>query len=165
MSRASGMVPLSDPSTTPDDPLHAGPFEAMRENYHLLRELLGEILSPFEILPSDLNALRRISRGPLRPGEISDRCQLSPAAVTDLLDRLETKGLLLRERDPGDRRATQVRITPKGRALVKAAGERYFRFLEEVLGELSPSGRRALESSSSELREILSRRSAVRRGP
>lgn len=45
--------------------------------------------------------------------------ETDPAAVTRLLDRLETKGLVVRERSTTDRRVVHVRATPVGTAMAE----------------------------------------------
>ena len=59
----------------------------------------------------------------LRPSELADRLQVSKQSVNDLLHDLEARGYLVREPDPGDRRARVVRLTDRGRALEDAAYE------------------------------------------
>lgn len=57
--------------------------------------------------------------------------------VMVICDALERKGLLVRERDPRDRRANRLRLTDEGqRRLVEAypAVERLYAFLPEVVG-------------------------------
>jgi DNA-binding MarR family transcriptional regulator len=49
--------------------------------------------------------------------DLAREVYLTAGAVTGLLDRLEAKELLRRERDPNDRRALRVWLTPAGRAL------------------------------------------------
>jgi DNA-binding MarR family transcriptional regulator len=59
----------------------------------------------------------------LTAGELAEAASLSPGAVTTVLDRLERMGLVLRTRDPTDRRRVLVELTPKARELAfKAYG-------------------------------------------
>ena len=61
-----------------------------------------------------------------------------------LLDELEGDGLIIRERDPADRRAHTVRLTPAGEAR-HAAAQADIRAMEvELLGDLSATERRCL---------------------
>ncbi|PRX95476.1 DNA-binding MarR family transcriptional regulator [Allonocardiopsis opalescens] len=48
--------------------------------------------------------------GPLTAGELGLRSGLAPASVTGVIDRLERRGFVSRERDPRDRRRVVVRI-------------------------------------------------------
>lgn len=48
--------------------------------------------------------------------ELADRLRLEKSTVSRLVADLERKGLLERERDPGNRRVYQLRLTPAGRA-------------------------------------------------
>lgn len=51
-------------------------------------------------------------------GEIARRISLSHATVTDILDRLETKNLILRVRSNLDRRQVFIKITPKAKDII-----------------------------------------------
>ncbi len=48
------------------------------------------------------------------PGFLASRLNLENSSMTGLLDRLEKKGLLVREPNPNDRRGILVFLTPEG---------------------------------------------------
>ena len=58
---------------------------------------------------------------PLSLSELSRRIELDPATLSRLLKRLETAGLVRRDRDPKDERALAVALTPRGRELREQA--------------------------------------------
>ena len=72
--------------------------------------------------PSDLNAMGHVagSPAPLGPTDLAGRLGMSPAATTELVDRLERAGHLLRERDLVDRR--RVRLVPSASARTAVIG-------------------------------------------
>ncbi len=83
----------------------------------------------------DLQVLRLLlSTGPLRVGEIASSRSSSVATVSARLDRLERRGLVVRERPPGDRRAVVASVTQIGSetALVSK------REREKILQRLDP---------------------------
>lgn len=51
--------------------------------------------------------------------ELSQSTLLAKASLTGILDRLENKGLVERLAVPKDRRATHIRLTPKGETLYR----------------------------------------------
>lgn len=51
---------------------------------------------------------------PRRMGQIAEALNTQPSTITAAADALEAKGLLVRERDPNDRRAWQLRLTEAG---------------------------------------------------
>ena len=55
--------------------------------------------------------------------QIAERLALAPHALSPLLERLETAGLVARQRSAPDRRVVRVRCTPGGAALEAAASE------------------------------------------
>ena len=61
------------------------------------------------------------ARGDLLSGALAKGMSLSPATVTGILDRLESRGLVVRERRVEDKRTVVVRLTPAGRELIGQA--------------------------------------------
>jgi DNA-binding MarR family transcriptional regulator len=56
-----------------------------------------------------------------KPSVLARSMMLSPAGMTNRLDRLEALGLISRRDDPGDRRSSLVVLTSQGRRVVDAA--------------------------------------------
>src|SRR6516225_3052245 len=80
-----------------------------------LRETSQETLAPWDITPSHLRALRVLSRhGAMRLSALSEHLRIAPRSTTEVVDALESRGLVQRQRDPGDRRATLVEVTEHG---------------------------------------------------
>jgi MarR family transcriptional regulator for hemolysin len=52
--------------------------------------------------------------------ELAGLIETDPMTVSGLVERLESKGLVVRVTDPGDSRAKIVKITDKARSMVKA---------------------------------------------
>ncbi len=59
--------------------------------------------------------------GPCPMRNIAEHLQISPQAVTGLIDSLEAEGLLVRERHPTDRRKTLIRLNDHAKDHVKTA--------------------------------------------
>ena len=75
-------------------------------------------------------------RQPVTPSWIAQHVQLSPSTVIGILDRLEAKGLIQRERDRKDRRLVQVSLTEPGKGLVASAPSPLQDTLAEALNAL-----------------------------
>lgn len=148
------------PRPPPGDPLEGEQLEDPRASFYALRRLLAQILQPFDLGVAEYKALRLISKGPTRPSAISYHSEISPSATTELLDRLEQRGLLQRAPDPSDRRATLLTLTRQGERLQREAARAYRSFLDGVTHELTREGLSALQRGSRELRTILERRLA-----
>ena len=63
--------------------------------------------------------LKALQHGRLSAGELASRVSLSQGTVTDILNRLEKRGTIMRLRDASDGRRVLVELTPKGLALMK----------------------------------------------
>jgi DNA-binding MarR family transcriptional regulator len=61
---------------------------------------------------------------PLRLSELAARLGIVPRSATSVVDDLEAAGLLERQPDPHDRRATLVDLTPKGRQILTTLREK-----------------------------------------
>ncbi|WP_366915916.1 MarR family transcriptional regulator [uncultured Neptuniibacter sp.] len=66
-----------------------------------------------------MQALRLVS--PVTTGELAKEVTLTQATVTSILDRLEKKELILRERGKDDKRKVWITLSPKGLDLMKGA--------------------------------------------
>lgn len=65
--------------------------------------------------------LRALRGGPLTAGDLAQRVNLSQGTVTDILNRLEQRELLVRHRDTTDRRRVIVALTDPARDLLENA--------------------------------------------
>jgi len=87
----------------------------------VVRRFEGDLIAPFGITLQQYNVLRilRGSRPDSLPTlEIASRMIEKAPGVTRLLDRLESKGLVRRERCAADRRQVLCGITDKGLSLL-----------------------------------------------
>ncbi|MGD8842047.1 MAG: MarR family transcriptional regulator [Gammaproteobacteria bacterium] len=63
--------------------------------------------------------LKRLQNGSLSAGELAARVSLSQGTVTDILNRLEKRGLITRVKDSQDRRRVLVRATAAGLSVLE----------------------------------------------
>jgi len=77
-----------------------------------------------------------IANGPLTATAISREIHVSPSTVVGILDRLEDKGLIRRERGREDRRIVFVSATEAGRALADQAPSPLQKKLADALNAL-----------------------------
>ena len=99
----------------------------------------AELLKPYEITLPQYNVLR-ILRGAEPEGlicrEIGERMIARDPDVTKLLDRLEARGLVSRERQEKDRRVIVARVTPEGLRLVAEIDGPVLKLTADLLGHL-----------------------------
>ena len=95
--------------------------EAFRSVARQLRETSQDFLTPWDITPSQLRALRVLMRhGAMRLSELSGYLHIAARSTTEVVDALEALGLVERRPDPGDRRATLVEVTEHGASVLDA---------------------------------------------
>jgi DNA-binding MarR family transcriptional regulator len=86
-----------------------------------LRDTSQETLTPWDVTPAHLRALRVLRRhGKIRLSELSEHLHIAPRSTTEVVDALETRGLIQRRPDPSDRRATLVELTEHGVSVLGA---------------------------------------------
>ncbi len=107
-----------------------------------LREASRETLAPWDITPAHLRALRSLGyHGAMRLSELSEHLHIAPRSATEVVDALQSRGLVERHPDPGDRRATLVEVTERGAGVLDAIRAARGTEAERVFGRLSQSDR------------------------
>jgi DNA-binding MarR family transcriptional regulator len=119
-----------------------------------LRETSQQALAPWGITPSYLRALRVLRHhGTMRLSELSEHLHIAPRSTTEVADGLESRGLIERRPDPGDRRATLVEVTERGVTVLDAIRAARGTEAERVFGRLSQEDRAHLARILRELRD------------
>src|SRR6185312_753594 len=92
----------------------------------------------------DLMAQLDATKVGLRMGEISNRLMVTTGNITGLTDELEADGLVERAADPHSRRASLVRLTPKGRKLFRAAAKANAAWIAEFFSVLAAKDKKVM---------------------
>lgn len=128
---------------------HEGVLTLLR-TADVVRRFLARVVEPHGITLQQFNVLR-ILRGAERAGGrgeptlgIAERMVERAPGITRLLDRLERKHLVARERCPHDRRRVLCRITPGGLRLLERLDRPMAQADAEALGVLDAGQLRAL---------------------
>jgi DNA-binding MarR family transcriptional regulator len=123
-----------------------------------LQRSCAELLKAADLSQTQYNVLR-ILRGAgdtgLACGEISERMVTRDPDITRLLDRMEKRGLVSRNREKEDRRVVTARIAPAGLELVRKLDEPVTQMHRAQLGHIEPKQQeiliRLLESARAHL--------------
>jgi DNA-binding MarR family transcriptional regulator len=118
-------------------------YEAfVREGFADVRPAYGSVLLPL------------YEEDGLRMGELASRARLSKQTMTTLVRLTERNGLVRRERDREDGRASRVHLTARARSFQPVA-ERVLAELEErVASRLAPTHRTILTESLEEVMQL-----------
>lgn len=85
-----------------------------------------------------------VARGAQRAADLAQALDVTPSTATRMCDRLVRKGLIVRERPEGDRRALDITITDEGRAMVRRVTRRRRAEIERILSAMPATGRPGL---------------------
>ncbi len=100
-----------------------------------LRRLLQREAEQVGVSVTEVQILYQIMDGPKKMGEIADMVGISKSSTTELIDKMEAKGLLERGRGE-DKRIVYVKITEKGISTLNETRARYKFLIEQVLREV-----------------------------
>ncbi|HKI53497.1 MAG TPA: MarR family transcriptional regulator, partial [Anaerolineales bacterium] len=91
-------------------------------SWSLFAKSIGLSMPQFSIL------MQLHHRGAFGMSEISERFEITPAAASQLVEKLVQHGFVVREEDPHDRRAKLLNLTDKGSDLVQQGIEERYRW-------------------------------------
>jgi MarR family 2-MHQ and catechol resistance regulon transcriptional repressor len=101
----------------------------MRVNHHLKAEKLT--ISQFGVLEAIYHL------GPMHQNRLAEKILKSSGNLTLVIDNLEKRGLVTRERDPEDRRCMTIHLTESGRALIESIFPRHVGIVVQEINVLT----------------------------
>ena len=148
MTEDRGMARLPHPAG--DESLAESFWSIARQ----LRETSKRALTPWDVTPSQLRVLLTLGRhGTMRLSALSDHLHIAPRSTTEVVDALESRGLVQRRPDPDDRRATLVALTEHGTSVLEAIRAARGTEAERIFDRLSPMDRAHLARILRKLRD------------
>lgn len=131
------------------------PFTSAEEEVYLniartaeyLNTALAAVLKPSDLTLTQYNALRIVRRAGsegLSCSEISERMITKESDVTRLLDRLENRGFISRERPETNRRTVIARIADEGLRVLEELDEPVDETIRHLIGHLGEQNFRTL---------------------
>lgn len=123
------------------DSLEQEVFLNLWRTYDRLRALEDELFQHYQLTPQQYNILRLLRAG--HPDTVptlalARRLVSRAPDITRMLDKLEQRGLIGRERPADNRRVVRVRITAAGLALLRKLDEPVRACHARQLGHLAP---------------------------
>jgi len=115
------------------------------------RRLLDQALGPLGLRAREFWLLAIAGAGEFSQHEMAELCGVDPSALVAMLDGMEHRGLVRRERNPRDRRVQWVRRTEAGDELFQHALPRAKRAEARHLAVLSEAHQRQLVASMRKL--------------
>lgn len=96
----------------------------------------GAAATAFDLTVPQVCVLVRL-RQPRTMGSLAVELECDASNITQIVNRLEARGLVSREEDPIDRRSRLLRLTREGLRIVRGF-ERAFTFARDAVDRLSP---------------------------
>ncbi len=113
--------------------------------FNLLYQEIKKDLARENLTVSQLDILVCLDRTKGLPlSEVADRLLVTGGNVTGIIDRLESAGLVTRQRDSKDRRVVWARLTEKGYSMYKQLLPRYIETMNSINAYLTPEERKEL---------------------
>ena len=99
-----------------------------------------ELNKIYNVSAAQINCLLALhENGPLPPSQIAKHVMVNSSTVTGIIDRLEKKDLVKRQRISKDRRVITVELTKTGKTLAENAPSPIQQKIIDGLNQLSPS--------------------------
>jgi DNA-binding MarR family transcriptional regulator len=108
---------------------------------------MADALDGLDMRPHEFAVLHRLAEaGPVSQQQLGAALRVHPSNLVALIEGLEGDGLVVRPRDPADRRRYLLELTPRGRRRLARAEEATEAVERELLSPLSEREARVLHS-------------------
>jgi DNA-binding MarR family transcriptional regulator len=121
-----------------------GTAEALVRLSHMVQHVFADVSREHTLTPQQTQLLCRLARAPIGMSELAVGLHLERPGLSGLVDRVERRGLVERIRDPHDRRAWHVALTPEGQRTADSAHQTIITRLNRLLSALPQADRDAL---------------------
>jgi DNA-binding MarR family transcriptional regulator len=111
--------------------------------------------SQIPIPRSEASLLARLEGGPQQITALAEHEGLAQPTITRLVEALETRGWVRRERAPEDRRVVRASVTDDGRRALDGFRARYQPLLSRCLAALSAEQVAALEEATGAMADLV----------
>ena len=108
------------------------------------QELAKRRLSPMGLSVQMCGVLNLLALGPVSQQALGEQLGIDRTTVVELIDQLEKQGVVVRRRNPADRRSYALSLTPRGRTVQKRAKRVFDGAADELFGTLQPAELRAI---------------------
>jgi hypothetical protein len=106
----------------------------------------SRLRSQFDTTLPRFDLMAQLERSPegLKMGELSKRMMVTGGNVTGITDQLVKEGLVVRQDNPGDRRAYIVKLTPEGREVFAGMAVAHEKWVVEFFAGMKDGERQQL---------------------
>ncbi|MGD8339800.1 MAG: MarR family transcriptional regulator [Gammaproteobacteria bacterium] len=133
-------------------------FDCLRRIVRAADAYSRKLTAAAGISGSQLRCIKLLARrGSLHPGELAALMAVTPATVCGIVDRLESRGLLFRERQTADRRRVLITLSDAGVRMVAGAPPSLFDSIVQELRSLNEAELSELSRNLNRLDSILTR--------
>lgn len=124
-------------------------FKSAKEHFSLVEDQTG-------VSGSQLWALTAVHSNPgLRVGDLARLMAIQLSSASNLVDKLERRGLLVKERSSTDQRVVHLSLSEYGKSLVLAAPQPASGILPDALDQLSDAELAQLEAMLTRVSKLL----------
>ena len=147
--------------TTPASPAEACSGSALGLLFRQVRDAMWARMerelaaAGHDLTFSQFIAIKKLAVGTAGVTDLARAADLNPGAMTRLLDKLEARGLLVREADPSDRRALHIHLTDAGREMWRDIDQCGQRVRERALRGMDDATRAQLTRLLEQVRDNL----------
>lgn len=131
----------------------------LRELAHCFQvfELLsGRHIRSLGLTPSQFDVITALGESSgMNCGELGARALITKGTLTGILDRLEQKGLVIREESQGDRRSVIINLSPEGLSLFSQMSRVHLDYLNTTFEKLDDAFIAAMTSQLAKLRSTM----------
>lgn len=148
------VMTVKESNETKDFQVIADIEKSLRYISGLLKQKGREILSNFTITTPQFIALQwLLEHGDMTIGELSNKMYLACSTTTDLVDRMEKNNLVMRVKDPKDRRVVRIHLLDEGERIIEEVIKKRQDYLSEIMENFSEEEVFQLEKSLRKLHQ------------